>query len=95
MPGKYKGQSKVEFDKNYKRVADIVEKSNGDIEKQKSLSRTQANLIRNEAKSLNRAMCAKEMGHDEIFDVFFRRAFELGSVSKQDYRNYQLEQLGF
>ena len=95
MPGKYKGQSKVEFDKNYKRVADIVEKSNGDIEKQKSLSRTQANLIRNEAKALNRAMCAKEMGHDEIFVVFFRRAFELGSVSKQDYRNYQLEQLGF
>lgn len=40
-------------------------------------------------------MCAKEMGHDEIFDVFFRRAFELGSVSKQDYRNYQLKQLGF
>lgn len=34
MLGKYKGQSKVEFDKNYKRVADIVEKSNGDIEKQ-------------------------------------------------------------
>ena len=95
MPGKYKGQSKVEFDKNYKRVADIVEKSNGDIEKQKSLAKTQANLIKDEIKALNRAVAAKEMGHDEIFDVFFRRAFELGSVSKQDYRNYQLEQLGF
>ena len=95
MGGKYKGQSKVEFDKNYKRVADIVEKSNGDIEKQKSLSRTQANLIRDEYKCINRAVAAKEMGHDDIFDIFFRRAYELGSVSKQDYRNYQLEQLGF
>ncbi len=95
MGGKYKGQSKAEFDKNYKRVADIVEKSNGDIEKQKSLSRTQANLIRDEYKCINRAVAAKEMGHDDIFDIFFRRAYELGSVSKQDYRNYQLEQLGF
>ena len=95
MGGKYKGQSKAECDKNYKRVADIVEKSNGDIEKQKSLSRTQANLIRDEYKCINRAVAAKEMGHDDIFDIFFRRAYELGSVGKQDYRNYQLEQLGF
>jgi hypothetical protein len=95
MPGKYKGQSKIEFDKNYKRVADIVSKSDGDLDKEKSLAKTQANLIKDEIKALNRAVAAKEMGHDNIFDVFFRRAFELGSVSKQDYRNYQLEQLGF
>ena len=95
MPGKYKGQSKLEFDKNYKRVADIVSKSDGDLDKEKSLAKTQANLIKDEIKALNRAVAAKEMGHDNIFDVFFRRAFELGSVSKQDYRNYQLEQLGF
>ncbi len=95
MPGKYKGQSKIEFDKNYKRVADIVSKSDGDLDKEKSLAKTQANLIKDEIKALNRSMAAKEMGHDNIFDVFFRRAFELGSVSKQDYRNYQLEQLGF
>lgn len=94
MPGKYKGQSKIEFDKNYKRVADIVSKSDGDLDKEKSLAKTQANLIKDEIKALNRAVAAKEMGHDNIFDVFFR-AFELGSVSKQDYRNYQLEQLGF
>ncbi len=95
MPGKYKGQSKREYDKNYKRVADIVSKSDGDLDKEKSLSKTQANLITDEVKALNRAMAAKEMGHENIFEVFFRRAFELGSVSKQDYRNYQLEQLGF
>ena len=39
-------------------------------------------------------MAAKEMGHEHIFEVFFQRAYELGSVSKQDYRDYQLERLG-
>ena len=45
-------------------------------------------------KAINRAMAAKEMGHEHIFDVFFRRAFELGSVGKQEYRDYQLSKLG-
>jgi hypothetical protein len=39
-------------------------------------------------------MAAKEMGHEHIFDVFFRRAYELGSVGKQEYREYQLSKLG-
>ena len=94
MAGKWKGQSKSEFDKNYKRIGDIIEKANGDTEKEKSLSRTQAGRITDEFKALNRAMCAKEMGHIEIFEIFFQRAYELGSVSKQEYREYRLETLG-
>ena len=39
-------------------------------------------------------MVAKEMGHENIYEVFFQRAYELGSVSKQDYREYKLEKLG-
>lgn len=102
-----KGQSESEFLKNYKRVQDIVTKSEGDAEKAKSLSTTQANRIKDEYKAINRAMAAKELSkshNDEgnvesskicmdIFDVFFRRAYDLGSVSKQDFRNYQLEKL--
>ena len=95
MSGKWNGQSKAEFEKNKVRVSDIFIKSDGDVEKAKSLSRTQANRISDEYKAINRAMCAKEMGHTEIFEVFFHRAYELGSVSKQDYRSYQLEKLGF
>ena len=68
-------------------------KSDGDVEKAKSLSRTQANRISDEYKAINRALCAKEMGHTEIFEVFFHRAYELGSVSKQEYREYRLEKL--
>jgi hypothetical protein len=94
MSGKWNGQSKAEFEKNKVRVSDIWTKSDGDIEKAKSLSRTQAMRITDEYKALNRAMCAKEMGHIEIFEVFFHRAYELGSVSKQEYREYRLEKLG-
>jgi hypothetical protein len=94
MSGKWSGQTKSEFDKNYKRVNDIVDKSNGDCDKMVSLSRTQAGRIHDEFKALNRAMAAKEMGHEEIFEVFFQRAYELGSVTKQEYREYRLEKLG-
>jgi uncharacterized protein YukE len=94
MSGKWNGQTKSEFDKNYKRVNDIVDKSNGDSDKMISLSRTQAGRIHDEFKALNRAMAAKEMGNEEIFEVFFQRAYELGSVTKQEYREYRLEKLG-
>ena len=47
-----------------------------------------------EWKAINRAMAAKKANEEHIFEVFFQRAFELGSVSKQDYRNYKLEKLG-
>jgi hypothetical protein len=92
--GKYNGQTKSEFEKNYKRVKDIVDKSSGDVDKAIVLSKTQANRITDEWKAINRAMCAKQMGYEEIFETFFQRAYELGSVSKQEYREYKLEKLG-
>jgi hypothetical protein len=82
--GRYNGQSKSEFQKNYKRIKDIVDKSEGDENKAIKLSETQANRITDEWKAINRAMAAKEMGYDYIFEVFFQRAYELGSVSKQE-----------
>ncbi len=94
MSGKWNGQTKSEFDKNYKRVNDIVDKSNGDSDKMISLSRTQACRIHDEFKALNRSFVAKEMGYIEIFEIFFQRAYELGSVTKQEYREYRLEKLG-
>lgn len=92
--GAWNGQTKSEFEKNYKRVKDIVDKADGDEDKAISLARTQANRIMDEWKALNRAMSAKQMKQEHIFEVFFQRAYELGSVSKQDYRNYKLERLG-
>jgi hypothetical protein len=101
MAGSYNGQSKAEFAKNFKRVKDIISKSEGDVDKAIRLARNQANLIKDEMKALNRANAAQQMEHVEnepiyenIFEVFFQRAYELGSVSKQDYRNYKLEKLG-
>ncbi len=92
--GKYNGQTKSEFDKNFKRVQDIVDKSAGDKDKAIALAQTQAVRITDEWKAINRSMAAKEMNQEHIFEVFFVRAYELGSVSKQDYRNYKLEKLG-
>lgn len=89
----YNGQSKSEIQKNFKRIEDIISKSN-DQDKQILLAQTQANRITDEFKSINRAMAAKEMGHEHLFEVFFRRAYELGSVGKQEYREYQLTKLG-
>lgn len=92
--GKYNGQTKAEFEKNKVRVSDIWIKSGADIEKAKSLSVTQANRITDEWKALNRAFAAKEMGYEEIFEIFFQRAYELGAVSKLEYREYKLDKLG-
>lgn len=94
MNGRYNGQTKAEFDKNFKRVSDIWVKSDGDVDKAVAISKTQANRIHDEFKALNRAMAAKEMGYEEIFEIFFHRAYELGSVSKLEYREYKLEKLG-
>ena len=92
--GKYNGQTKTEYEKNYKRVRDIVDKANGDVDRMIYLSQTQAIKITDEWKALNRSSAAKELGYEEIFEVFFNRAYELGSVNKQDYRSYKLEKLG-
>lgn len=91
---RWNGQSKSEFNKNFKRVSDIVEKSGGDEDKAIKLSQTQATRITDEWKAINRAMAAKEMGHEHIFEIFFQRAYDLGSVTKQDYREYKLAKLG-
>lgn len=90
---KYNGQTKTEFQKNFKRIKDIVDKTDNK-EKQLKLAQTQANRITDEWKSINRAMAAKEMGYEHLFEVFFERAYQLGSVNKQDFREYQLSKLG-
>ena len=94
MSGKWNGQSKAEFEKNFKRVADIQEKAAGDEGKAVRLASQQAAKITDEWKAINRAMAAKQGGYEHIFEVFFQRAYELGSVSKQEYREYKLEKLG-
>lgn len=87
------GQTKSELLKNYKRIEDIITKTD-DEEKQINLAKLQANRITNEHKAINRAMVAKELNQEHLFEVFFRRAYELGSVGKQEYRDYQLKKLG-
>lgn len=88
-----KGQSKAEFRKNYTRVRDIITKASGDEDKEIALASKQAKLITDEDKAINRAMAAKEIGNERIHDIFFRRAYELGKVSTQEYREYVISKL--
>jgi hypothetical protein len=90
----YNGQTKSEYLKNFKRIKDIVEKGKGDKDVEVRLALTQCKLITDEAKAINRAMAAKSLGHDHIFETFFQRAYELGSVTKQEYREYKISKLG-
>lgn len=94
MDLKEQHQSFEEYQKNFKRISDIVEKSAGNIDRMISLAKTQASKITNEAKAINRAIVAKKMNQEEIFEIFFQRAYELGSVTTQEYREYKLEKLG-
>ncbi len=98
-----KGQSKAEFLKNYTRVKDIITKSCGNKMVEKELARRQARAITDEHKAINRAMAAKEIGNEPIFEVFFRRAYALGSVTgvaggrveniQKEYRDYVISKL--
>jgi hypothetical protein len=90
---KEKGQSQSELKKNYKRIQDIIDKTS-DTEKQISLARTQAVKIFDEHKCINRAIAAKELGHEHLFEVFFERAYQLGVVGTQEYREWKLQKLG-
>lgn len=92
--GKWSGQTRAEFNKNYTRIRNIINECGGDQEKESTKALTQANRITDEYKAINRAMAAKEMGHEHLFEVFFTRAYKIGAVSLQDYRDYRLTQLG-
>lgn len=82
-----------EYDKNYKRVHDIMCKADGDIDKAIALAKTQANRISVDNKAISRYRVAEFEGFKEIAEVFMRRAFELGQVDTMTYREYQLEAL--
>lgn len=94
MAVSYNGQTKSEYFKNFKRIKDMVSLYPNDKEMQIKLAKKQSKLITDESKAINRAMIAKELGYEYIFDVFFNRAYQLGAVGKQQYREYQLSKLG-
>ena len=82
-----------EYDKNYMRVNDIMKKANGDIEKAKKLAQTQADRISVDNKAISRYRVAKHEGFDEIAEVFMHRAYTLGEVDTQTYREWQIDNL--
>ncbi len=82
-----------EYDKNYMRVHDIMRKAGDDIEKAKSLAQTQADRISVDNKALSRYRVAEQEGFTEISEVFIHRAYSLGQVDTQTYREWQIDNL--
>lgn len=82
-----------EYDKNYMRVHDIMRKADGDIEKAKKLAQTQADRISVDNKAISRYRVAKHEGFDEIAEIFMHRAYSLGQVDTQTYREWQIDNL--
>ncbi len=89
----HNGQTKKEFEKNFKRIEDIINKTNGDKDHALRLAKTQADRITDEYKAINRSKAAVRLGHEWLADPFFERAYELGSVGKMEYREYKLKKL--
>lgn len=86
-------QSKAEFTKNEKRIKDLVAKCDGDKEKEIKKAQQMANSIDTPEKAYNRGHVARELGYEHIFEVFYQRAFALGSVTVAEHRDHMIDQI--
>ena len=88
-------QTRKEFVKNEKRIRDLVEKCKGDRNQEIAKATTMANSIDTPEKAYNRGHVARELGYEHIFEVFYNRAFELGSVTTAEHRDHTIEKILF
>ena len=86
-------QSKTEFAKNKKRIVDLINKCEGDRDKEIKKAQQMANAIDTPEKAYNRGHVAKDMGYEHIFEVFYQRAYELGSVTIAEHREHEIDKL--
>lgn len=86
-------QSKAEFQKNEKRIKDLVAKCGGDKQKEINKAFEMAVKITTPEKAYNRGHVARELGYEHIFNVFYERAYELGSVSTAEHRDHQIDKI--
>lgn len=86
-------QSKAEFAKNKKRIEDLINKCEGDRDREIRKAQQMANAIDTPEKAYNRGHVAKEMGHEHIFEIFYQRAYELGSVTIAEHREHEMDKL--
>lgn len=86
-------QSRAEFVKNEKRIKDLVAKCDGDKQKEINKAFEMAAKITTPEKAYNRGHVAREMGYEHIFEVFYQKAYELGSVTVAEHRDHQIEKI--
>lgn len=84
-----------EYLKSKKRIQDIIDKCTNesneiDMERACRLATTMANRIKQEHKALDRYKIAAELGYEEVAEVFFKRAYDIGAIGKMEYRDYKI-----
>ncbi len=79
-----------EYEKNLRRVKNIVLRSKGNTQKMIMLAQVQTARITNETKALYRGKVAESENHHEIAEVFYRKAHELGSMSTGEFTKYKI-----
>lgn len=88
-----KKQSKAETAKNAVRIESIIKRAKGDKEKEKLYAQVMADRITEPEKAYNRGFVAKEMGYEHIFEIFHRKAYDVGSVTVAEHRSHLLKKL--
>ena len=95
-------QTVAEYNKNYKRIKDLVQKCtvNGQLDIDKAVKKATSDSKRIEAewKAINRGKIAIELGYEEVGECFLQRAHEISDKNntvdgKKVFREYKLEAL--
>lgn len=73
-----KSQGEKAEPKDIKRIEDMVAKSNGSDEKLLQLARNMAHAITDADKAHRRGLAAESEGQDDVAEIFFDRAKEIG-----------------
>ena len=94
-------QSPKDLAKNKDRIKKLVEDHGETKEKLHIHARKMANAITKPEKAYNRGWAAKEMGYEDIFEIFYQRAYDLGTVNNgellgvgvAEHRDHQMEKI--
>jgi len=86
-------QNKSENEHNEKRIKKIVADCKGDKDKEIKKATTMANKITTPEKAYDRAYTARQLGYEHLFEVFYQRAYALGSVTIAEHRDHMIDQI--
>lgn len=76
--------------KDTNRIEGIINKADGNREKEEQLAKTMASKIKDGRKALQRGKAAEDLNYHNIAQIFFDRAKEIGIIENKTSRNYNI-----